>query len=376
MRIALAETASLIAQARARYDEPTKIPMRQRLLKRAVEALTVGRGSSYCLPNTATESKKASDLNVVYLAGPCPSNDAEELVKLGVLPENITAVDSESYPRDDRLRDGVRLYASAIQNCFLYHRGKFDIIYLDLTASIFDGQTCQAVASVFTTRALTSLSVLITNFGEAAQKHATYLARISELCGSPVLHEDACSLLVTSMAHSLPMMAQAPMFRKSVPIPEVDPRHKVTSTHLLLAVTDPEGEGLLGSLFPQIGGAKEKWPQRRAMLEIFACDYQRAWENELVVGKHTMPYIYNPQRSARWSYRAEDRKHSMTTDLFVFDECRYIFDAPEQAALVMLYQLTFKNTGYTRNLRHTGAFTEDRGCSGGAAAAAESEDEE
>lgn len=115
------------------YKQETKNVARHKLLKRAIETLTINRSTACCVNRsyvrnlydyflTQEESnerkeaekidlsyvrtwenmheitvgmKRAEELSVCYLAGPEPENDFSELVSLGVLPQNIWAFEYE-----------------------------------------------------------------------------------------------------------------------------------------------------------------------------------------------------------------------------------------------------------------------------------------
>jgi len=44
----------------------------------------------------------------------------------------------------------------------------------------------------------------------------------------------------------------------------------------------------------------------------------------LLIGQLTVPYHINVKETKRWTYQAKNTR--MYTDMFVMDECRYIYD--------------------------------------------------
>jgi len=115
------------------YDQPEKLKAREAALRHAVQSLTRNRESACCVPREYVRAvkrelirrgtsydgfyaeqlpreyiksweafhrshigvRRASELTVCYLAGPNPLNDFRVLTRLGVLPHNIWAFESE-----------------------------------------------------------------------------------------------------------------------------------------------------------------------------------------------------------------------------------------------------------------------------------------
>lgn len=119
-------------------------------------------------------SKKAAELRVAYLAGPNPENDLKELCKLGVLPENIWAFESQNKLYVDAIRNLLKTYPQV-----KIHKGKidvffentavnFDIVYLDFCGTFFssnkENKSIATIISLLDNHRLNSPGVLITNF--------------------------------------------------------------------------------------------------------------------------------------------------------------------------------------------------------------------
>src|SRR5262249_45606987 len=79
--------------------------------------------------------RTASELKVLYLCGPEPLNDLEELLELGVAQENIWAVeghDSSYRAAVSQLRGHhVKLHNGSLSDLFEVVPEQFDIVYFD-----------------------------------------------------------------------------------------------------------------------------------------------------------------------------------------------------------------------------------------------------
>ena len=119
--------------------------------------------------------KKPSQLKVAYLSGPNPENDLSVLVKLGILPENVWAFESDSHLYAAALRSilkskfpHMKIQKSKISEFFKTSPLKFDIIYLDFCGPLPNRNKKQknlpTVITLLEKHALNSPGVLITNF--------------------------------------------------------------------------------------------------------------------------------------------------------------------------------------------------------------------
>lgn len=118
--------------------------------------------------------KKPSQLKVAYLAGPNPENDLEVLAKLGVLPENIWAFESDlktyRLALDSVLLSKfphVKIQKSKISQFFATSPVKFDIVYLDFCGPLPNRnkkqKNLETIVSLIANHVLNSPGVLITN---------------------------------------------------------------------------------------------------------------------------------------------------------------------------------------------------------------------
>ena len=160
-----------------KYDQPEKRIIRHDIISRAVRSLTQEREASTCvnrdyvrkiydsfvntkddssnkaeaelieksyiiswenLHDTYTSAKAVKDLTVCYLCGPEPNNDFQELIDLGILPQNIWAFESNNatynqalacYEYGEYLQP--RIIKQNIDTFFKVTPKKFDIVFID-----------------------------------------------------------------------------------------------------------------------------------------------------------------------------------------------------------------------------------------------------
>lgn len=194
------------------YDQPVKTKCRRRVIEHAVKHLTTERETSVCVRRdhvgkvwrqlqetgetnvfsdeeresieeeisqwelfhkSQVQTREPSDLRVCYLAGDNPTNDLRVLVGLGILPQNVWAVEKnpamlekawESINRSN-LRN-VRLFKGDILVFLKDFEGQFDIIYFDACGTLPSAkqETLKFIGYVFQFNKLTSPGALITNF--------------------------------------------------------------------------------------------------------------------------------------------------------------------------------------------------------------------
>jgi hypothetical protein len=195
---------------RETYSQPQKKKARETILRHAVRSLTEERASSplvplsmfdclarYCVdfihkhvrldlsqPMTALRdhwemvhasrvgSRAPSDLKVLFLCGPEPLNDLEELVALGVAPENVWAIEGDERAFKEaarQLREGgwpIKLHQGSLHEFLAVVPEQFDIVYFDASGPLFAGEpkTSIVLRELFLHQRLAPLSVLITNF--------------------------------------------------------------------------------------------------------------------------------------------------------------------------------------------------------------------
>lgn len=195
-----------------KYDQPEKNLVRERIISTSVKALTGERSSSPVVPvdvfqktldyasrfladncgihlnhdlkpyvedwieqhGSRVGTKKPSELQVLFLAGPDPTNDLMSFRKCGVAFENIWAIESDKGTFAKAVnaagRQGIRmkLHRGNLQSFFAIVPQQFDIVYFDATAPLFGGDpnTIHVIRELFLNQRLAPLSVLVTNFAE------------------------------------------------------------------------------------------------------------------------------------------------------------------------------------------------------------------
>ncbi len=194
------------------YSQSIKNGARHLMLQHAVKTLTVDRNSSSCVDAyyvrniydyfisqeegriydearkidlnyivewerqriTCIGNKKPEDLSVCYLSGPEPQNDFNELISLGILPQNIWAfeIDKKTYIKALNSYDTTnfrqpKIIKMSIEKFFEFTPKKFDIVYIDACgALISDKHVLRCIATLFRHHRLSSPGILITNFAE------------------------------------------------------------------------------------------------------------------------------------------------------------------------------------------------------------------
>lgn len=209
------------------YKQETKKHVRHTVIRKAVELLTVNRSEACCVRNSYVRDlydyflscpesheqieaskinqeyirewehihsnligyKRPDELSVCYLSGPEPENDFNELVDMGVLPQNIWAFESEksTYLQALSSVDGSsfmqpKIVKMSIERFFENSPKKFDIVYIDACASLISDQhALRCVASLFQNHRLNSPGVLITNFAYLNSSDAAEVAQYIDL---------------------------------------------------------------------------------------------------------------------------------------------------------------------------------------------------
>lgn len=212
--------------ANASYNQPVKQRVRAKLLRHAVESLTISRAGvslvtaadfdrmlDYCVDlirrhahhdlsaaiaplrqhwHTVYASRVghrlADELKVLILAGPEPLNDLEALTALGVPPENVWAVEGDKNAfraAVGQLREAglpLKLHFGSLRDFFAVVPEQFDIVYFDACAPLFGGEprTHVALKELFLQQRLAPLSALITNFAATPRDNEElWVARLS-----------------------------------------------------------------------------------------------------------------------------------------------------------------------------------------------------
>lgn len=118
--------------------------------------------------------KRPSDLVICYLCGPEPNNDFDEMISLGVLPQNIWAFedDKRTYRQalsvyENESYKQPRIIRQNIETFFAQTPKKFDIIYIDACGSIpSDQHALRCISAIFQNHRLESPGIIISNFAE------------------------------------------------------------------------------------------------------------------------------------------------------------------------------------------------------------------
>lgn len=204
------------------YNQFLKCKDRHLAIKHAVEALTQFREESCCVKRnyvrniydflTLTEddsavkreaqkinlshirqweslhdsfisTRRPADLTVCYLSGPEPLNDYSEFVNLGILPQNIWAleIDKDTYSTaiGETIIKGYpapRVIRQNIEGFIEHTPKKFDILYLDACGCIPSKQhVLRCVEKICEYQRIESPGVIISNISEPDEKdHAKY----------------------------------------------------------------------------------------------------------------------------------------------------------------------------------------------------------
>jgi hypothetical protein len=207
------------------YRQPEKERVRQRILRHAVEVLTVRRTDTpivratelravveYALgeleaggisdlrasvldelerwiswQRTRVQRRTAAELRIVYLCGPEPLNDLRVLLELGVNPHNIWGVESNEAAYRSALKElaaaelPVKIHKGSLGEFFERVPETFDIAYLDTTGPVLGGRPAALSPVIELLRAARCepLSVRITNFADIPdseiQRYATVM---------------------------------------------------------------------------------------------------------------------------------------------------------------------------------------------------------
>lgn len=209
------------------YRQSTKNSVRHQVLKRAVELLTTQRSTACCVRNSYVRDlydyfkeldeshereeaskidpeyirewerlhndnigyKRPAELSVCYLSGPEPENDFNELVSLGILPQNIWAFESaqQTYLQALQSIDSTnyrqpKLLKTSIERFFESTPKKFDIVYIDACAPLVSDQhALRCIASMFKYQRLNSPGVLISNFAEVDPSNPILLNEYTDM---------------------------------------------------------------------------------------------------------------------------------------------------------------------------------------------------
>ena len=130
--------------------------------------------------------RKAHDLRVLYLSGPEPLNDLEEMLAHGISPHNVWAVEGghrEFAAALQQLRasgTSLKIHPGGLAEFLDSYNSTFDIIYLDACGPFVCGKpnTLNPLLSLLLQTRLEPLSVLITSFAELPVEQVDRYAKL------------------------------------------------------------------------------------------------------------------------------------------------------------------------------------------------------
>lgn len=199
------------------YDQPEKQRARSLVLKRAIAAITSDRHSSplvradefqealdfslyvlrqygfdgelaaevrayarewHAFFNCTLGQKSVSEIRVLYLCGPEPRNDLDILLSLGVMQQNIWAIESEqriyrqAVEQLAQSESFIRIHHGSLEAFFDTINERFDVVYIDACGPLPGGQpsTLRGPLLMFHRERLAPLGVLITNFSRPSDE--------------------------------------------------------------------------------------------------------------------------------------------------------------------------------------------------------------
>lgn len=132
------------------------------------------------------QHRRADQLRVIYLCGPEPLNDLKVLLRLGVSPHNVWAIESNEIAFQAAVASiaaaaiPVKLHRGPLARFFEQVPESFDIAYLDTTGPILGGKPSAIAPALELLRSsrLEPLSVLITNYAAVPKTDEDRYARV------------------------------------------------------------------------------------------------------------------------------------------------------------------------------------------------------
>ena len=132
-------------------------------------------------------TKTSKDLKIAYLCGPEPENDIRHLVKLGILIENIWAIESDENSYNKALNSArknftsLKIFKGKIEDFIALKDLKFDIFYCDFTKPLFskDSRPLHIIHQLMLAKKMENLSVLILNscVPDSTEENIDFLSR-------------------------------------------------------------------------------------------------------------------------------------------------------------------------------------------------------
>lgn len=387
-------------------------------------------------------SKRPEDLVVCYLSGPEPQNDFNELVSLGIHPQNIWAFESNTntYLQAIQNYDELpfpqpKIVKGSIEHFFKCTPKKFDIIYIDACGTIVSNQhVLRIISSLFKYHRLNSPGIVITNFAapeitkeneidEYSKLMAQYLNFKDNLSNNwnknmQLGVEDQILALTETIKTNFDEYYSEFITRVLMDIPSVivPSQRFVNSQYLNMIINDGIientnvnfnlfnetknnsilkfmlfnhflGEGLFSkegikcnktkilinefsgldqypidifssilslsgfkngriSLKSDIQDIKEYFDQQNNEIYQFLDVPNSNLFFDLIVNQLSYPMHYNTTQAKRFKYKAKNT--TMFTDVFAFDECRYIY---EWLPTIHLIKNAFKDISWQYTFR-------------------------
>ncbi|MGM7683206.1 hypothetical protein ACSVDA_13740 [Cytobacillus sp. Hm23] len=151
------------------------------------------------LHDSCVGSKRVEDLVVCYLSGPEPQNDFNELISLGVHPQNIWAFENNLSTFNSALKNydnsdfpQPRIVNDSIERFFVNTPKKFDIVYIDACGAIASEQQClRIIATLCKYHRLNSPGIIVTNFACPDLSKDHIIEEYSELITQYLLYKDS-----------------------------------------------------------------------------------------------------------------------------------------------------------------------------------------
>ena len=123
---------------------------------------------------TSVGGRRPNELRVLYLCGPQPLNDLNEMIAHGINPHNVWAVEgtnadfAAATAQLEASGTPLKLHRGGVADFFKLYPSSFDIIYFDACGPFLGGKpnTLDPLVNILLYARLEPLSVLITNFAE------------------------------------------------------------------------------------------------------------------------------------------------------------------------------------------------------------------
>ncbi|XP_020903314.1 uncharacterized protein LOC110241761 [Exaiptasia diaphana] len=342
------------------YDTAEKRECRETLTKHAVECLTTARKTSTCVQrhqvreawdkfeksgeakrsfndeeviqikdeirewelfhDSQTKEKKPSDLRVCYIAGENPLNELNVFIKNGILSQNICVIvkNSEAIENvwevamDSRSARKVQLFKGTFLECMKETEGQFDIISFDSTDSLPSQEhvILNAIGHVFLYNKLASPGALITTFSvppeDTKENYSDYI--FYQVIDTPNVYIPTLRRLI-----SLSSQNNNPFGEQSI-------ERKECSTEKVKNL-NPSSEPPQKSHENASFKAWQNLPHGLdTSTDVVLPRHWTQMVSFLLAGQIHHPSYIVPEKLLRLK-----REGQMFSDVFIFDNCRYVF---------------------------------------------------